>query len=127
MAVWFSADPKTAITAARLADMIVKAARQPESMPFALSCRPFPPDFHQVPLCQADVRQTVASINPRAIVRVDECFEIKGRPCLAVSIAKFPEEPSSADEEQWTLNVQYNDSNLRIVRVDVDDTQIIVE
>lgn len=78
-------------------------------MPFALSCRPYPSDYDEVPRCQTDVRETVASINPRAIVEVGECFEIKGRPCLAVSIAKFPEDRYSADRDQWTLNVQYSD------------------
>lgn len=127
MGIWFSAEPKVAVTAARLADLIIAAARRPGPIPFSLSCRPFPADFREVSRCRANVRQTVASINPRAIVRVDECFEIKQRPCLAVSIAKFPDSASLAEEEQWTLNVQYQDAGLKVARVDVDDTQIIVE
>lgn len=128
MAIWFSAEPKDAVTAARLADLIVAAARRPGPIPFALSCRPYPADIREEPRCQANVRYTVASINPRAIVRVDDCFEILQRPCLAVLLAKFPDQPSLAEEEQWTLNVQYQDAaGLKIARVDVDDTQIIVE
>lgn len=128
MATWFSAEPTVAVTAARLADLVVAAARSPGPIPFALSCRPFRADMHEVPRCQPNVRKTVASINPRGIVQVDECFEILQRPCLAVSIAKFPDRASLADEEQWTLNVQYqDDAGLSIARVDVDDTQIIVD
>lgn len=128
MPIWFSAEPGIAVVAARLADLVVVAARRPGPIPFELSCRPYPADMHEVPRCRANVRRTVASINPRAITKVDECFEIKQRPCLAVSIAKFPDQASLADEEQWTLNVQYkNASELNIARVDVDDTQIIVD
>lgn len=128
MAVWFSAEPKVAVIAARLADLIVAAARRPAPIPFTLSCRPYPTDMREVPRCRTNVRQTIAAINPRAIVRVEDCFEIQQRPCIAVSLAKFPDRPSSAAEEQWTLNVQYRaDAGLSIARVDVDDTQIIVE
>lgn len=128
MPIWFSAEPGMAVVAARLADLVVTAARRPETIPFALSCRPYPADIHEVPRCRTNVRRTVASINPRAIMRVGECFEIEQRPCLAVSIAKSPDQASLADEDQWTLNVQYKDaSKLNIASVVVDDTQIVVD
>jgi hypothetical protein len=127
MAVWFSAEPRTAVTAVRLADLIVAAVKRAGPIPFELTCRPFPADIQEVPLCLTDVRQTVASINPRAIVRVEECFEMRERPCMAIALAKYPERPSTAAEEQWTLNVHYRDNaGLQIFRVVVDDTRIIV-
>jgi hypothetical protein len=128
MGSWYGAPPGKAYSAARMADSVVAAARRPGALPFRLACRPFPPDMREAPLCAADVRKTVAAADPRAIVWVTECHEETKLPCLAVGLAQHPEHAGSAAEDQWTLNVQYRgDSELRIERVDVDDTHIIFE
>lgn len=128
MAVWFPAEPRDAAVAARVADAVVTAARRPGPLPFTLTCRPYPAGVQAVPGCSKDVRRTVAAIEPRAVVEVGECFDTTQRPCIVVALAQRPDDTSTAGELQWTLTVTYgNDGSLQIGKVNVEDTQRIVE
>lgn len=127
MGLWFRAELADAYTAARLVDLIVAAARKPGSLPFPVACGPFPPDMPARPGCSDDVRSVVASINPRAIVQVDSCDESTSG-CLAVGLAKEPQEAATRRQEQWTLEAYFRaDPVFRIDEVVVHDTQIIIE
>lgn len=127
MEMWFSAEPDRAYLGAHLADAVVAAARQQGSLPFRLRCTPYPPDVHYKPQCAADVRRTSASINPRAILEVRECYDKLTSDCVSVEIAKVPER-STTIEERWTLDITFDRTDgLRIEEVDLADTQLIIE
>lgn len=128
MAVWYHAKPAEAYRAAQLADMVIAASRKPGPMPFKLVCSSFPPDQRVEPACSANVRDVVASINPRAIVQVDGCSNDRKLDCIAIGMAKLPEMALSAEESQWTLEVEYHGRTAPQIRaVYVNDTEIIID
>lgn len=123
MAAWFYSKPGTAYIGARLADLVVATARRAGALPFELECTPFPPDVAESPACAADVRRTVASMDPRAIMMVEDCLGHPLEPgCLKIVLAQMPARGSSAEEYQWSLEVRHrDDGRLRIEAVDVGD------
>jgi hypothetical protein len=128
MGLWYEAPAGKAYEAARLADAVVASARRSGALPFELRCRPFPSGVPEPPRCMGDVRKTVASIHPRAIVQVEDCLEKTQLPCLTVGIAMSPERGQAAAENQWMLSIQYRGGDQpRIVQVDVDDAYINFE
>lgn len=129
MGLWYTApSADRAYAGARLADAVVASARGRGALPFDLGCRQLPLEEPAPTRCSGDVRGTIASANPRAIVRVEECSEEFRSPCLTVGIAQLPERGQSAAEDQWMLNIQYRGQDEpRIVRVDVDDARINFE
>lgn len=129
MGLWYPApSPAKAYEAARLADSAVAAARRRGALPFRLACRPYPPEVPMKSRCADDARAALASADPRAIVRVEECREGSQSSCLAVGLAQNPERGAAAEEDQWLLNIRYSDGpEPRITRVDVDDDHIIFD
>lgn len=127
MDMWFSAEPQSAYLGARLADAAVAAARRQGSLPFRLTCTPYPPDVRYRPQCVGDARGTIASINPRAILEVGECHEKAGPECISVQLAKVPER-STQIEDRWTLDIRFDRTNgFRIKDVALADTQLIID
>lgn len=127
MDMWFSAEPHDAYRGAQLADAVIVAARRQDRLPFALSCTPFPPDMQWKPQCQDDVRKSVASIDPRAIIEVRPCDNPAKGKCLAVILAKKPERDTDI-EDRWSLDISFRgDGALRIESVEVGDDQIIFD
>ncbi|MFC4254957.1 hypothetical protein GRI97_05940 [Altererythrobacter xixiisoli] len=125
MDMWYSAKSGQAYLAARLADAVIATARQPLGLPFELRCTPYPSSEREKPLCQADVRKSVASINPRAIIEVGDCFDAKFPNCLSIQFPKMPER-STQIEDRWTLNVHFKDNGI-IESVAVEDTRLIID
>lgn len=123
MDMWYSAPPGHAYLAARLADAVIASARQRGVLPFALRCRPYLDAGTEKPQCEADVRGSVASINPRAILAVDDCFDAQSANCLAIQFPKTPER-STKIEDRWTLNLYLEKDGRTIQKVDVEDTQL---
>lgn len=125
MDMWFSARSGQVSLTARLADVVIATARQHHSLPFELRCAPYSSSEREKPLCQGDVRKTVASINPRAIIEVGDCFDAKSSNCLSVQFPKMPER-STQIEDRWTLDVHFKD-NGDIQSVEVYDTRLIID
>jgi len=125
--MWYSAEASQAYLAASLADAVVATARRAGELPFVLSCTPYPDDETLKPQCEDDVRKSVASINPRAIIEVGKCFEATAVHCLAIQLPKTPERQTQIPD-RWTLNVYFEqEGGLRIREVNVDDTQLIID
>jgi hypothetical protein len=127
MDMWYWAEPRQAYLAARLADAIIATARQPGEMPFDLRCTPYAaPRFGQKPQCAADVRKSVASINSRAIISVDDCLKENALSCLKI---QFPKETERLTKivDRWTFNVHFEDRGNQIRKVEVQDTQLIID
>jgi hypothetical protein len=126
MGSWYRADHSGAYLAARLADLIVAAAREAGPLPFRLGCRAFPADVRGKALCTDDVRKVAATIDPRAIVRVDSCSSPVAD-CLEIGLAKNPKGEMTI-EDRWTLEVHFSEQpSLRIANVVVHDTQVLIE
>lgn len=127
MDMWFSTEPERAYLGARLADAVVEGARQKGRLPFRLTCTPYPPDLHYRPQCAADVRETTASINPRAILYVGECHDEPRPDCVSVQLAKVPER-STQIEERWTLDIRFDQNDGLVIRdVELADTRLIID
>lgn len=126
MGFWYDAPPDKAYVSARLADAIVASARRPGPLPFELACRPYGPGVSGKPRCANDVRKTVASIDPRAILSAGKCLRAPNPNCLVLQMAKSGARSSVMGGDQWwTFNVEYRDEGeLRIGEVTVEDTRI---
>jgi hypothetical protein len=124
MDMWYQVDPHYAYLAAQLADAVVASARHKGSLPFGLHCTLYPRGKSR---CQEDVRRSVASINPRAILEVHGCEEPKGSRCFAIQFAKSPARIAKI-EDRWTLEITFIPGrDLQIHAVDVEDTQLNID
>jgi hypothetical protein len=128
--MWFSSAPQSAYLAARLADAVVASARRPGELPFELICQSFPPDMPLLPRCAQDVRTSVSSIDPRAMISVSECDGEPASRCIAVELAQSPGKESDREHitGRWGLNIYFRDPNdPGIARVELADDQVIID
>lgn len=96
---------------ARLASLLIYAARRDGELPFTLSCQPFPADSPQKPLCDGRARFVLASLDPRALTdNLDPqgCADDKGKPianCFDLTFARTPDVYPTYETERWRLRV----------------------
>lgn len=129
--MWFPAErPEDAYLGAQLADAVVAAARRANPLPFKMICTPFAEGEREKPICENDVRKSVASINPRAIVAVDRCEGPESQRCISIDLAKSPGTESTLDrtEDRWTILVRIEESQQPLIQsVEISDARLIIE